>query len=386
MNYYALYVANYTLASLSVLCSLISIAIILWVWYKKPSTKESPSFSLAIWISFTDIPLRIVDYLTNPLTFGRDFPNSPVYARFLWWLNMFSIMWFVYLNVMIALDLQLVIFHRLPRQARIRRMYPYMATGVAFFFSFWYLILPDVRFLADGSVTTSVPQSLAVYFSMYWLTAWLLVAILYVTTVVVAIFITLYRSQARLKEFALINASRSRSRNLINNARLIVAYPVIMFFLFVPYSSINLVNLVRSNVPRTLMDMCLITFSLQGILNFVTLLFHPVMLAAYKENLFNLPAFLRPIPVERKRRGKGKPTAFSGLPTLGALPTSKKAKVTHLHSLDMGPGVTGHFNVVMESSQMSVTECDTDSMNSYFGTPPAQHSDSDSFHEETTYL
>ncbi|KAJ1927176.1 hypothetical protein IWQ60_003142 [Tieghemiomyces parasiticus] len=344
INLLAYFTANFVILGLSLLCSIISIFLILWVWHKKPLSKESPSFSLALWISFADFPLRIIDVLTNPLAFGQSPPPMDAgYARFLTWFNMFSLMWFIALNAMIVLDLQLVIFHRLPRHARIRSRYPAIAAASSAFFSVWYLILPDYRFLENGTITVSSPGSPAQRFFLLWFTIWLPIILLYMVGVVAAILITLFRTQAQLRRFALDSTSRQRSQTLLRNARLIIAYPILCTVLFVPYAvgQFQAAWDAQSSLDLTLFINFL--FSLQGVANLVILLFHPVMLSAYRHNLIGLPSFL-----------STQASASSGLPSNGLAFAGTKPVDHHLKSLDMGPAVTCHFGTVMEKCATTI--------------------------------
>ncbi|KAJ1978423.1 hypothetical protein H4R33_005976 [Dimargaris cristalligena] len=308
------------LVTLSIICSLVSIGIILWVRHKRPASRASPSFSLALWISLADLPLRVIDYLTNQLTLGYHPPTQASFARFLLWGSSFTTMWFVYLNVMIALDLHLVVFHNLPRQARIRSMYPYLALGFATFISAWYLVLPRVRFLANASIAVDSNGSAAAAFSILWNMVWLDLAIVYVTAVMVAIFVVLFRNRKKAKpspskSAALDNtavdslntqAAGSTTTNLeeakarahlqnsalVNNARLIAAYPIILFIVYMPNTLMTLLAYLSILTYSSFFNKIqVILFALQGVFNLGTLLIHPAMLLAYQQGLFSLPEF-----------------------------------------------------------------------------------------------
>ncbi|KAJ1918903.1 hypothetical protein IWQ60_007385 [Tieghemiomyces parasiticus] len=373
-----LYVAIYVLDGLSMLCSLASIIIVLWVWYKQPSSKESPSFNLSLWIAISDFPLRIADIVTNPLTFMGNYPSSHSFALFLMWISFFSAYWFIYLNAMITLDLQLVFFHRLPRQARIRRWYPLIGTAIAFFAAFWYLILPDVRLTPDGVVMVGTEGSVAAHFLIVWTNMWMHIGIVYAFIVVICVCIKVFRSQSHLRRFDQGEHAKAMSKALVRNTRLIIAYPIIMFVVYVPYV---LASWFGAYIPGPFAGYwnaaSNVLYSMQGIFNFVILLFHPVMLSTYRHNNFGFSSLW-----SRVSRRMGTNTAGTYNSSTGATPgpsgqtgnssysmgqsgsTGLSAShmsdgragmpmgnSPHLQTLDMGPGVTGFFGSNFENGQ-----------------------------------
>ncbi|KAJ1986331.1 hypothetical protein H4R33_003420 [Dimargaris cristalligena] len=250
---------------------------------------SSPSLLLALWIAVADIPLRVTDFITNPLTYGGG-PGSrdPHLARFLAWFTIFTTMWIVYLNVMIALDIHLAIFCNTPIRSRIRSIYPYIGTGVAFFISFWYLLLPGVRFLSTGAITVSVSGSLAAQFFTIWMCFWLYSAILYVFGVVMAIFVTVFRLRRQANRFVTDFRARSCHDVLLKNARSVMAYPTVLFVVYFPYVLYTLlVALGMQAILKDLDSLQNVLFSTHGILMFSTLLFHPVMQSANRQGYFS---------------------------------------------------------------------------------------------------
>ncbi|KAJ1928046.1 hypothetical protein IWQ60_002420 [Tieghemiomyces parasiticus] len=370
-----LYVAIYVLDGLSMLCSLASIIIVLWVWYKQPSSKESPSFNLSLWIAVSDFPLRIADIVTNPLTFMGNFPTSSSFALFLMWISFFSAYWFIYLNAMITLDLQLVFFHRLPRQARIRRWYPLIGTAIAFFAGFWYLILPDVRLTPDGVVMVGTEGSLASHFLIVWTNMWMHIGIIYSIIVVVCVCIKVFRSQSHLRRFDQGEHAKAMSKALVRNTRLIIAYPIIMFVVYVPYV---LSSWFQAYVPGPFAAYwnagSNVVYSMQGIFNFVILLFHPVMLSTYRHNNFGFSSLWSRVSRRLGTSSAGTYNSSTGGTNVG--PTGRTDNTAynmgassshlsggrpdipvgnspHLQTLDMGPGVTGFFGNNIENGQGS---------------------------------
>ncbi|KAJ1989798.1 hypothetical protein H4R33_001939 [Dimargaris cristalligena] len=271
-------------------------------------------------------------------------------------------MWIVMLNVMIALDMHLTIYKHLPNRARIRSLYPYIATGSAFFFSFWYLILPNVRFLRDGAISVSFAGSLSGRFYTIWMLIWLYGATLYIMCVVIAIFVTLFRSRSRVSKFTLDNACRQRSTTLIKSARLVVAYPIVLIVVYFP-NALNtlLVALDMVDFSTALNYIQTILFATQGILNLITLIFHPAVVAAYRQEVIPLPSFLMSFTKSRQsKKSKDLDVIQSGLPTFVAWQPPTKATDTvavtaPLQTLDMDYGVTGYFDSVLEKQGSS--EC-----------------------------
>ncbi|KAJ1655255.1 hypothetical protein IWQ61_004971 [Dispira simplex] len=88
---------------------------------------------------------------------------------------------------MIALDFHLVFFHQLPRQARIRRFYPWIGFALAFFLAFRYLILPARRYVNGNVISFGEKYSTANRFNSVWTMLWFLVRIVYTVGVVAAV-------------------------------------------------------------------------------------------------------------------------------------------------------------------------------------------------------
>ncbi|KAJ1916385.1 hypothetical protein IWQ60_008115 [Tieghemiomyces parasiticus] len=364
-----LYVAIFVLNGLSMLCSLASIIVVLWVWFKQPSSKESPSFNLSLWIAVSDFPLRIADIVTNPLTFMGNYPTNHAFALFMLWITMFSSYWFIYLNAMITLDLQLVFFHRLPRQARIRRWYPLLGTVIAFFAGFWYLVLPDVRITPDGVIMAGTEGSLASLFLIIWTNIWMHIGIIYSIVVVACVCVKVIHSQSHLRNFNQGDQTKTISQALVRNTRLIMAYPIVMFIIYVPYI---LSSWFQAYIPGSFTAYWTVgtnvVYSMQGIFNFIILLFHPVMLSTYRQNNFGFSSFWSRVSRRMGTNTAGTYNTSSGSTAQGSSgqvrnghsdtsqtsssPSSVPVGVTpHLQTLDMGPGVTGYFGNDLENGQ-----------------------------------
>ncbi|KAJ1929212.1 hypothetical protein IWQ60_001383 [Tieghemiomyces parasiticus] len=284
MNYYAFYLATYVLTSISMLCSVLAMCVVLWTWRRRPTSKSSPSFCLTLWIGLADLFLQVINILTNPITFRAGLITANGYARFINAFNNFSTMWFIALNAMIALDLHLMIFHGLARQAWIRRWYTTTATVFALFFAAWYLVLPDVRFLLDGTVTAGVPGSPTQYFILLWMGIWFPLVIGYVVAVVATVVFTIVRSRIHLGRFSLNREFRDQTQPLTKKAQFIIGYPIVLLVIYIPYTVLLLLqSLASASVVKLLTGYCNILLASQGILSLGVLLFHPVMLATYRE-------------------------------------------------------------------------------------------------------
>ncbi|KAJ1984800.1 hypothetical protein H4R34_000420 [Dimargaris verticillata] len=360
------FISLYVLDALSILCSFACIAIVLWVWYKQPSSKESPSFNLTLWIGIADLPLRVCDILSNPMTFMGNYPSSPHFGKFIMWLNYFSSFWFIYLNCMITLDLQLVFFHRLPRQARIRRWYPLLGTGIAFFMAFWYLVLPTIVITPDGFFNIEDPTGLANRFSTIWTNICFHVGIIYAIIVVVAVCFKVFRSQAHLRRFDQGEHAKAMSKALIRNTRLIIAYPIVLFIVYVPYVLNSwFSSFLTGPFPYYWNLAYTVVYNAQGIFSFIILLFHPVMLSTYRQNNFGFSSLWSRVS---RRLGTSPGTYQSSMgtgatsgPTMGSYGHSGASGshgTNHLHAsspyiktMDMGPGVTGYFDNTLEAGE-----------------------------------
>ncbi|KAJ1984799.1 hypothetical protein H4R34_000419 [Dimargaris verticillata] len=346
------FITLYVLAALSIVCSVASMFIVLWVWHKQPSSKESPSFNLTLWIALADLPLRVNDFLSNPMTFKGDYPSEASFARFVMWLNFFSSYWYIYLNCMITLDLQLVFFHRLPRQARIRRWYPLLGTAIAFFLAFWYLLLPNPRVTPNGMLVVGEPKSFAPRFVIVWSNIWMHVGIAYSLIVVIAVCVKVFRSQSRLRRFNQNEPPSAASRALIRNTRLILAYPAVLFIVYVPYVlNTWFSSYLTGSFPYYWNIAYSIIYASQGIFNFIILLFHPVMLSTYRQNTFGFSSLWSRFASYRwgMRSDPNMTTAhsFSGsqVPlTHNAASGDPTNTAPLIRTMDMGPGVTGYFD------------------------------------------
>ncbi|KAJ1976527.1 hypothetical protein H4R35_002660 [Dimargaris xerosporica] len=352
------FITLYVLAGLSIVCSLASMFIVLWVWHKQPSSKESPSFNLTLWIALADLPLRVNDVLSNPMTFQGDYPSEASFARFVMWLNFFSSYWYIYLNCMITLDLQLVFFHRLPRQARIRRWYPLLGTAIAFLLAFWYLLLPNPRVTPNGMLVVGEPGTFAPRFVIVWSNIWMHVGIAYSLVVVIAVCIKVFRSQSRLRRFNQNEPPSAASRALIRNTRLILAYPAVLFIVYVPYVlNTWFSSYLTGSFPYYWNIAYSIIYASQGIFNFIILLFHPVMLSTYRQNTFGFSSLWSRFASYRwgMRSDPNMTTAhsFSGSQaplTHNAASSNSANTVPLIHTMDMGPGVTGYFDDALNVS------------------------------------
>ncbi|KAJ1927825.1 hypothetical protein IWQ60_002590 [Tieghemiomyces parasiticus] len=351
MDQYAFYTGILVLDGLSTMCSIVSIALVAWVWYKQPSSKESPSFNLSLYIALADFPQRLSDILTNPLTFKTNIITDPNYLRFVLWLTTFGAYWFIYLNAMIVLDLQLVFFHRLPRQARVRRWYPLIGTAIAFFLAFWYLILPNIHSTPSGATMWGNPTDIANKFNTVWTLLWYSAGVFYCIAVVVCVWIKVIRSQRRLRSAGGGEKNHLASRALIHNTRLIMAYPIVLVIVYVPFilASVFMIYADPAFAMR-FFAAANVLYASQGLFSLVILLFHPVMLASYRTNTFSFQALLSRLNLGRDRSGVihsgGVSSTSDGFASTDAL---KQPNFPQIKTMDMGPGATGYFDGALEA-------------------------------------
>ncbi|KAJ1966599.1 hypothetical protein IWQ62_002368 [Dispira parvispora] len=114
---------------------------------------------------------------------------------------------------MIVLDLQLIFFHRLPRQARIRRWYPLLGSLFAFLLGIPYLCFPNVRLGYNGTMMVGNAKSAAAKVFVLWGQIWLHAGIIYSIIMVIAVCVKIYLAQSQLRRFggSKLNESVSRS-------------------------------------------------------------------------------------------------------------------------------------------------------------------------------
>ncbi|KAJ1915269.1 hypothetical protein IWQ60_008500 [Tieghemiomyces parasiticus] len=351
MDPYAFYTGIFVLDGLSALCSIITIALVAWVWHKQPASKESPSFNLSMYIAIADLPQRVADVFSNPLTFQGTVITDPHYLRFSVWLTMFSAYWFIYLNAMIVLDLQLVFFHRLPRQARVRRWYPLIGTAIAFFLAFWYLILPNIHVRPSGGTMWGDPTDIANKFNTVWTLLWYSAGVFYCIVVVVCVWVKVLWSQRQLRSAGGGKKNRLASRALINNTRLIMAYPAVLVIVYVPFIMASLFMSYGDPVFATRFVVAAnVLYASQGIFSLVILLFHPVMLDFYRSKRFSLQSLLTRLNLGMGRSELGQSSdLLSTSDKFASTDALKQASHPQIKTMDMGPGVTGYFDDALEA-------------------------------------
>ncbi|KAJ1966823.1 hypothetical protein IWQ62_002229 [Dispira parvispora] len=92
-------------------------------------------------------------------------------------------------------------------------------------------------------------------------------------------------ARSELRQFNQTKLNNSMSRSLIRNAGLIIAYPAVLFLVYVPYLLTNwFTGFVGGTFTQVWVVLNGIIFSTQGILSFAIMLFHPVMLSTYSRN------------------------------------------------------------------------------------------------------
>ncbi|KAJ1655489.1 hypothetical protein IWQ61_004779 [Dispira simplex] len=289
MGVYEIDIAQGALDALSILCSLLTIVLVFWVWKKYPSSKESPSFCLTLWIAVADIPLRIVDLFSIDILLPDGFPRNQAFARFFLWLNVFGALWFVYLTGMISLDLQLVFFHRLPRQARIRRWYPLVGFIIAFLASIPLLCIPKVGIAEAGQIVLGGASLSTIRGIVMWGAIAMQIGIVYSLAVVTSVFVKILSARSKLRQLSDKGFSKDMGRSLIRNVYLIIAYPVVLFIIYIPYSVDSwFVDLLEGPLAIRWHWVATLLFSSQGIFSFLIMLFHPVMLHYYHLRDFSL--------------------------------------------------------------------------------------------------
>ncbi|KAJ1983470.1 hypothetical protein H4R34_001267 [Dimargaris verticillata] len=350
------YILTMTLDGVSILCALLNMAIVLWIWRKDPKSKQSPSFCLTLWMAIPDILQRVVDLGVSPYTFTEEMTENYSLARFYVWLQWFACYWYVCLNILIAMDLQLVFFHRLPRYAPIRRWYPLIGTVAGFILAFMLLIMPKVRLYYGGAVTIGDRGTAWMPFNAYWTLSWLTLAIVYLVSVMIAILLKLYASQRELRQFDSSNMGmRKMTANptVLRSARLVMAYPITLAIVYIPY----LLNMWFSSFlqgPGVAIwnYITFIIYSSQGIIGLIVLLMHPVVVNLYPGQKFDITSWFSRTQSFLKRPSAppsmalsntvGTPGAVSGASQDTAV-NSQTSQHPYLKTMDLGPHVTGLF-------------------------------------------
>ncbi|KAJ1657632.1 hypothetical protein IWQ61_002997 [Dispira simplex] len=281
-------VAWFALCGISIVVSIVTIFLVLWVWAWQPSSKESSSFTICLWIALSDLPARVCDVLTNPLTFAQQgSPDQPTYVQLVTFLTCFSMYCFIYFSSMVALDLHLVLFHRLPRQAAIRRWYPAIGAAIAFIFALPTLAIPQVTGSTTSAVTMGVPGSTAQKFATVWLMIAFHLGPVYSIVVVIAMLTKVIRSRLRMRAFHLAGNGFSHSQPLLRNVSLVATYPIILLLVIFPYVLyLWLYNYGNYVIVRSMYYSAFTLFTLHGILFFIVFMCHPVMLSAYRQHVF----------------------------------------------------------------------------------------------------
>ncbi|KAJ1963425.1 hypothetical protein IWQ62_003219 [Dispira parvispora] len=187
---------------------------------------------------------------------------------------------------MITLDLQLVFFHRLPRSAPVRRWYPLIGTGFALAISCWYPFVKDIYMQSSSVIVVGTPFSTLQSFFYVWNYLWLHLGVVYTFGVVVAVFVKVYLSQRQVGRFTKNFGNTKPFGELFRNTRLIMAYPAVLLVVYIPYiiSSWLVSYAEYSTFTYYWYIVTNIAYVLQGVFSFIIFLFHPVMLAMYRNN------------------------------------------------------------------------------------------------------
>ncbi|RKP38461.1 hypothetical protein BJ085DRAFT_30021 [Dimargaris cristalligena] len=345
------------IALISTVCCLVVMGLNLWVRYHNSVSKESPSFVLSFYIAMSILLGSLYDFLGSDII-AVTFPETNANARFNLWLTIFQPLWSIFFTAMIMLDLQLVFFHRLPRQARIRQWYPALATLIAFLLSMWSLITPDVRYGELGGVTIQAVGRTWTKIFQIWNSVWLVLGMCYILVMTIMICIKVFGSQAGIGKFARNGVSPAYSPALIRNTRLIMAYPITQLIAYMPSAlSPWFLSYTDADWPWNFNLYTRMSLEIDGVFCLCIFLFHPVMLAAYKDPTVGLSSFWRrfsdkkssQIPTYDTHTVSGKDTlsTFSDFTNTGG--AVEKAHL--IHTLDMGPKTTGLFDNAVDAGR-----------------------------------
>ncbi|KAJ1927320.1 hypothetical protein IWQ60_003026 [Tieghemiomyces parasiticus] len=364
MNVEAILVALLALGGVSIIASIATMLIVAWVWKIEPQSKESPSFNLTFWIGLADIPVRISDIFSNPMTWPLGFPTSPSFARFYLWLGYFGPFYYIYLNCMIALDLQLIFFHRLPRQARIRAWYPLLGFGLAFFLAFFYLVMPDVELASSGQIIVGKPGSAAKHFVTIWSYMWLDIGVFYTLVVVLMVLIKVIKNYRRLRSLNSDPVSTNMSKAVLQNTLIILAYPLVLFIVYIPYVLANWFSVyLPGDFALNWYLVMNVIFNLQGVLNLIVLMFHPVMLKLYRNRHVVFSSLLSQDSHGTLPSAVGTDDLSTGELKTGFLQANQPRIQgvdaqggLRIQTLDLGPAVTAHFARALEAGQASASD------------------------------
>ncbi|KAJ1956000.1 hypothetical protein IWQ62_005406 [Dispira parvispora] len=290
------------------------------------------------------------------MNYLNDFPQSPAYVRFFTWLNFFSSFWFIYSTCMITLDLHLIFFHRLPRQARIRRWYPLIGFSIALLLSIPYLCLSDATINTEGVMMMGYSGSDTTRFFIAWDIVFLFIGNVYSIIVVIAVCIKMFVARSQLRRFSQDRLNNTSSRSLFRNARLIIAYPMVLIIVYVPYviGSWMYMKAYGDTFTQYWQTVAGYLFSFQGIFSFAIVLFHPIMLATYRERNIELSSMWSRLSRRfwsspNDKQSDSSTLLFSQFLTTENVSTDKPVAdiltcPPQVKTMDMGPGVTGFFN------------------------------------------
>ncbi|KAJ1977802.1 hypothetical protein H4R35_002151 [Dimargaris xerosporica] len=350
------YVLTMSLDCVSILCALMNMAIVLWIWRKDPKAKQSPSFCLTFWMAIPDILQRVVDLGVSPYTFTEEMTENYSLARFYVWLQWFACYWYVCLNILIAVDLQLVFFHRLPRYAPIRRWYPLVGTVAGFVLAFMLLVMPKIRLYYGGAVTIGDRGTAWMPFNAYWTLSWLTLAIVYLVGVMIAILHKLYASQRELRQFdsgSMGMQKMAANPTVLRSARLVMAYPITLALVYIPYMlNMWFSSFLQGPGVAIWNYITFIIYSSQGIIGFFVLLMHPVVVNLYPSQKFNLTSWFSRSQSFVKRPSAQSTAALSSTAATpgatlgvsqGTTVNSQASSHPYLKTMDLGPHVTGMF-------------------------------------------
>ncbi|KAJ1650450.1 hypothetical protein IWQ61_008752 [Dispira simplex] len=198
-------------------------------------------------------------------------------------------------------------------------------------------------------------DSTALKFYILWARIWMHAGIIYSIIVVVVVCFKIFAAQFQLRHFGSNNLNERVSRSLIHNTYLIIAYPVVLFVVYIPYI---LQSWFVSHIPEIFNYhwgmFTAIMFSTQGIFSFIIVLFHPVMLSTYHHNNFGLNSLWS--QMSRWRHGSHCDTSNgSGIPLYPPTPITDNSPIKYpmldvqpfipqVKTMDVGPGVTNLFD------------------------------------------
>ncbi|KAJ1963330.1 hypothetical protein IWQ62_003249, partial [Dispira parvispora] len=240
--------------------------------------------------------------------------------------------------------------------ARIRRWYPLIGFSIAILLSIPYLCFPDVIISPEGVIMVGKSGSAITRFFIAWNNIFLFLGNVYSIIVVIAVCIKMFVARFQLRQFGQDRLNNTSSRSLFRNARLIIAYPIVLIIVYVPYviGSWLFIATRGDTFTQYWQTVAACLFGLQGIFSFAIVLFHPVMLATYRQRNIELSSIWSRLSrrfrsSRNDKKSDSSTLLYSQFSTTENVSTEKPVVDIHTYppqvkTMDMGPGVTGLFN------------------------------------------